>query len=485
MRRCGDSRRFWKRAARTSTSSISTPDPAVPRLGSTTSSPPAARWPSLLARAEDALRPLPREDADEAGPYLATPAGFVYRKDTQNGPVDQPLSNFTARIVEEVIADDGASERVELVIEGELGEQPLPRIRVPTRRFALARLGQWRMGSAPHHRGRLRQSGPGARGDPAPLPRHRAPARLRTFRLAQPARARLVLPPCGWGHRRCRRDRRRGRGAARARRVASCFPIRRAGTTCARPYVPACRCSTWRRIAITVPLFGAVYRALLCELVPADTSVFLVGPTGVFKSELAALAMQHVGAGFDRLHLPAHWSATANFLERVAFDFKDAPLVIDDFAPSGTQTDVARLHATADRVLRGVGNRGGRGRMQADGTLRPDFPPRGIVIGTGEDAPRGQSLRSRMVILDVAPGDVDRGAPDRRPGSRQRRACSRPDWPDSSSGLAPQFDALRDATPAAPDRLPRAGAPRRGACAHPGGRRASGSWLVGVPALRR
>jgi hypothetical protein len=170
-------------------------------------------------------------------------------------------------------------------------------------------------------------------------------------------------------------------------------------------------CLTLRDVApdrITAPLFGAVYRALLCELTAADTGPFLVGPTGVFKTELAALAMQHVGAGFDRLHLPANWSATANFLERAAFDFKDAPLVIDDFAPGGSQADIARLHGTAERVFRGVGNRGGRGRMQADGTLRPDFPRRGIVIGTGEDAPRGQSLRSRVTILDVAPGDVDR-----------------------------------------------------------------------------
>ena len=39
---------------------------------------------------------------------------------------------------------------------------------------------------------------------------------------------------------------------------------------------------------ITVPLFGAVYRAVLCELAPADVSVFLVGPTGVFKTEVSA-----------------------------------------------------------------------------------------------------------------------------------------------------------------------------------------------------
>jgi hypothetical protein len=159
---------------------------------------------------------------------------------------------------------------------------------------------------------------------------------------------------------------------------------------------------------IMAPLLAGVYRAVLCQILPADCSLFLVGPSGVYKSELAALAMQHVGAAFDRLHLPAQWSDTANYLERSAFDFKDVPLVIDDFAPTGSQIDIARLHATADRVLRGVGNRGGRGRMHADGTLRPDYPPRGLVIGTGEDAPKGHSVRARTLILEVAPGEVDR-----------------------------------------------------------------------------
>jgi hypothetical protein len=134
----------------------------------------------------------------------------------------------------------------------------------------------------------------------------------------------------------------------------------------------------------------------------------LVGPTGVFKSELAALAMQHFGTGFDRLHLPANWTATANYLEKVAIDFKDALLVVDDFAPSGTQHDIARQHTTAERAFRGAGNRGGRGRMNADSSLRTDYPPRGFIMGTGEDVPRGQSLRSRMMIVEVAPGEVCR-----------------------------------------------------------------------------
>src|SRR5262249_2926706 len=83
---------------------------------------------------------------------------------------------------------------------------------------------------------------------------------------------------------------------------------------------------------------------------------------------------------------------------------KDVLLVVDDFAPHGPQTDVQRLHAAADRVLRGQGNNAGRLRMRADATLRPAKPPRGLILSTGEDVPAGQSLRARMLVLALAAG---------------------------------------------------------------------------------
>src|SRR5262249_61876212 len=60
---------------------------------------------------------------------------------------------------------------------------------------------------------------------------------------------------------------------------------------------------------LTVPVLAGVYRALLGEV---DFSEHVVGPTGVFKSELSALAQQHWGAGLDRRHLPGSWSSTDN-----------------------------------------------------------------------------------------------------------------------------------------------------------------------------
>jgi len=155
---------------------------------------------------------------------------------------------------------------------------------------------------------------------------------------------------------------------------------------------------------LMVPLLGSVYRSVLG---PADCSVHLAGHTGHGKSELAALAQQHFGARMDRLHLPASWLSTGNSLEAMAFLAKDVVLVIDDFKPGGSKSEIERLHAQADRVLRSQGNRSGRGRCRADGTLRPARSPRGFIISTGEDIPRGESLRARLLALDVNRNDVD------------------------------------------------------------------------------
>jgi hypothetical protein len=60
---------------------------------------------------------------------------------------------------------------------------------------------------------------------------------------------------------------------------------------------------------ISFPLLAAEYRAVLGG---ADFALHLVGETGAFKRELAALHQQHFGAGMDRLHLPGAWSSTGN-----------------------------------------------------------------------------------------------------------------------------------------------------------------------------
>ena len=160
---------------------------------------------------------------------------------------------------------------------------------------------------------------------------------------------------------------------------------------------------------ITFPLLAATYRAPLGEAAVLDLSVFIAGPTGAQKTELTAIAQAHFGSGFHGKCLPGNWATTANGLEKQAFLAKDGIFTVDDFAPSGTTADVQRLHRDADRLIRGQGNRAGRGRMRPDGTLRPEYFPRGIVVSSGEDIPRGQSLRCRALILEMSPGEVDLG----------------------------------------------------------------------------
>ena len=129
-------------------------------------------------------------------------------------------------------------------------------------------------------------------------------------------------------------------------------------------------------------MLAATYRAVFGE---ADIALHLAGETGAFKSEVAALHQQHFGAGMNRLHPPGAWSTTGNALEIMAFYAKDTLFVIDDFAPQGSGTAMARYHAAADRVVRAAGNHAGRGRLDATAKLREQKPPRALILSTGED----------------------------------------------------------------------------------------------------
>jgi len=149
---------------------------------------------------------------------------------------------------------------------------------------------------------------------------------------------------------------------------------------------------------VTVPVYCGLLRAVLGG---CDTGIHLVGTTGGGKTELAALAQQHYGAEMGSRKLPGSWLSTDNSLETLAFGAKDALLVVDDFCPTGSQYDVQVMHRKADRLFRGLGNTAGRGRLRADGSPRPTKPPRAMVLSTGEDVPRGQSLRARVLVVEV------------------------------------------------------------------------------------
>jgi hypothetical protein len=133
-------------------------------------------------------------------------------------------------------------------------------------------------------------------------------------------------------------------------------------------------------------------------------------------------------------------------LEKKAFLAKDAVLVVDDFAPTGTSADIQRLHREADRLFRAAGNRSGRARMRADGGSRPTYYPRGLIISTGEDVPSGQSLRARLLVLELTLGDISTTAlsaaqANARSGLLAAAMAGYLRW------LAPRIDSLRGTLP--------------------------------------
>lgn len=358
---------------------------------------------AMKRRIETAIREQPPELHHNAqGGFFEFEGKICRTKLTQFAPVVVPLANFTASIVDEVVRDDGQERRVVLGIAGKLATgQDLPRTEVSADAFQ-----------------ELRWIVPAWGSDAIVWPgEHRAlPAAIQALSQTGKAR-RTVYTHTGWREHGGAWVYIHAGGAIGLPPGATPIsvdlqpPLTRfvlpapvtgdAATAAVRASLQILDLAERR---LTVPILAAVYRAPLGGV---DFALHVAGPSGVFKSEAAALAQQHFGAELDARHFPGSWSSTANSLELSAFLAKDAVFVVDDFAPTGGGSDMGRLHREAERLLRAQGNHTGRQRMAADGTIRQGKPPRGLILSTGEEIPRGQSLRARLLILEVSPGDID------------------------------------------------------------------------------
>jgi hypothetical protein len=359
-----------------------------------------------LDRALAPLRQEVRRDRpapDAVGCYRVSGGRIVRDVLTRDGPVEVPLTNWSGRIVEEIVHDDGAERRIVFAVEGALADgTPLPPAEVPADQFAFMR---WPVASW------------GTRAVVLAGASTADHVRVALQLLSGDVPRRVVFGHTGWREVTGEWVYLHAGGAigkdGPVTGVAVSLPDALAGFRLPDPPAGAELAQAVRASLgmlnglapdrIAVPVQAAVCRAVLG---PTDFSMHLSGPTGNFKTEFVTLSQQHFGPGMDARNLPGSWSSTGNALEGMAFAAKDTLMVVDDFAPTGSTSDVQRFHREADRLLRAQGNRAGRQRMRPDGTLRPVKPPRGLIVSTGEDVPRGQSLRSRMLVIEVSPGDV-------------------------------------------------------------------------------
>jgi len=159
---------------------------------------------------------------------------------------------------------------------------------------------------------------------------------------------------------------------------------------------------------VTILLIAAVFRAALGY---ARFSIHLSGPSGIFKSEVAALAQQFWGAVLDAspflgnspsTHFLGNWSSTANKLEEQLFEAKDMLIVFDEFVAPDTPGGRSDLHRKADRIFRAQGNCSNRGRLRLGGNAVPEKRPRGLLLSTGEMIPSGLSLLARVLVVALS-----------------------------------------------------------------------------------
>jgi hypothetical protein len=347
--------------------------------------------------------PSPGAGLARVGEYIATPGGIVREVEKGDGLQQTQLTNFTAEITGDVAEDDGAEQRryldLRCTLRGRTTEFRLPAASFGAMSWCVEQLGA----------GAIVEAGMGTRdraraaiqhlSDPD-IPRSTIYTHTGWRQIEGVGRVYLhgggAVGPVGTVH----RVETRLEGALASFRLPE-PPTGEDLVTAIQASIAVLELAPDR---IAVPLYASIWRAVLGG---SDLGLFLVGPTGIFKSELAALLQQHFGEAMDRLHLPGSWSSTDNALEDVLFRAKDTLFTIDDFRPGGNSRDDAQLHSKAERVFRGTGNGAGRQRMHADTSLRPPRPPRAFPLATGEELPSGHSLRARIVVVEIERGDID------------------------------------------------------------------------------
>jgi Bifunctional DNA primase/polymerase, N-terminal len=338
----------------------------------------------------------PHDDLPEqaGGGYEVHNGGIYYFGASQFGT---QLTNFTAKIVEEIKLDDASGvPQLQFVVDGSLGRAEIPAEQFDALRWVTR---EW-----------------GARARIIPGRYHKEKVADAIKALSGSAVTRTVYTHFGWRRIDGRWIYLHGGGGIGANGAVDTVEVK-PGNALAQMVLPpvtnlrrAVRASLdLLEVApqrITYPLWGAIYRAPLSEFAPTTVVPWLFGPSGVLKTSVALLAQAHY-APMVAARPMANWASTANANERLAFLAKDCLLLVDDFCPRGSAQDVGRMHGAGERLIRAAANRGGRGRMNADASLRPEMYPRGMLLGTGEDVPRGYSLRVRMVLLEVAADEVD------------------------------------------------------------------------------
>lgn len=137
--------------------------------------------------------------------------------------------------------------------------------------------------------------------------------------------------------------------------------------------------------------------------------LYFTGKTGTRKTTMATLFLNFFGAFDNGTAPPAGFRDTANAVEK-KFALTDSTLVLlDDRIPSTTAKVRAQMESMEQSVARQIGDRSGRARMNADGSLKPTYRPNCNLIITAEESFSnvGESAIARSISVELKPGDIN------------------------------------------------------------------------------
>lgn len=363
---------------------------------------------------------LPDSEEDEfakGGQYDVIDGWTVLRTVTESGNRKiTPLANGNAQIIEEIVNDDGSNEpQLDFLVAGELATgQKLPRVQVASTEFPTMKwTAQW-----------------GARFILSAGRSTQDHFRAAMQHLSGTPYRRTIYTHTGWREINGKNFFLTSTGALGANDETIQVDLRMGRpdtnmTHYALPLAPqdiapAMQASlqSWyiAEPSIIVPIWASMYLAPLFPFLTPDFGLWLYGVSGSMKSSMVACLLSHFGTwqgANAKLLLPSNFQSTANNILMSAFQAKDVPLVIDDYAPGANQKEVRERDNTASNLLRSVGNKAARGRMRDGRNFQADFPPRCLAIFTAEDVPKTSSIMARGIGVSIS--IPPKGDPARRP----------------------------------------------------------------------
>lgn len=161
----------------------------------------------------------------------------------------------------------------------------------------------------------------------------------------------------------------------------------------------------------TLPLFltahlGVMYSFFEMAGYAPRFVLFLRGETGSLKTSISKVFFRFMADGNNEI--PANFNDTMTALEIKMGTTRDEVFLVDDFRPSSMNSELTRMQANLEKLIRFYGDGIGKGRGNISLELRKEFKPHSMCAVTGEYIHGTASSLQRLLIVSVGKNTYDR-----------------------------------------------------------------------------